>query len=204
MVITNNFPVSIEVGSTRYVLSRSELRAIDSREPNKSYSVALNELNPNYVHHFKINPLALLGMVYFAGGFIYNLYLFLSATAGPSDNPLVFMLLSGGLLIYACYGLYRGMKMKPCFYFHSLTQPGKAYAVMFNRRNRTNAIDFVNQIAKRIREAPLSNLAIVNLLGSYHLLTQIEWAQLDANVKQKEVRSQPTEPVIINLHHRKS
>lgn len=203
MISSDNFPVKFEMDGKSYLLSRSELRAIDSKDPSRSYTVPLNELNPNFYHRIRVSIFVVISLAYFTIGLALGLVSLLSG-ARMTDTIATQLVLFSVVLAITGYRIFQAMKDYPYYYFNSMIDGNKSYAIAFSRKDKQKTLEFIQLVAKRVREATLSNRAIINLLGSYHLLSQIEWSQLDASIKQKEVNNKSNESIIINLHTRRS
>ncbi len=204
MISSDNFPVNFEISGRRYLLSKTELRAIDTKDEKRSYAVPLNELNPNFYHRIRVSLFMILSTAYFSVGLLIGLFSLLTGSTYFTTTPISQIAICFAILSLSGYRLYQASKDYPYYYFHSLTENDKSYAIAFTRKEKQQTLEFIKLVAKRVREATLSNRTIINLLGSYHLLTQIEWSQLDASIKQKEVSGKTNESVIINLQNRKS
>lgn len=203
MISSDNFPVKFEINGKSYLLSRSELRAIDPKNASRSYTVPLNELNPNFYHSVRVSIFLVISLVYFSIMFALGSYELLSG-AHITESVAAHLAIIVFVLSVSGYRIVRALKDYPYYYFNSMLDNSKVYRIAFNRKERQKTVEFMQLVAKRVREASLSNRAIINLLGSYHLLSQIEWSQLDASIKQKEFVAKTNESVVINLQNRKS
>lgn len=202
MISSGTLPIDYEVGSQRYILSKSELRCIDSAKPDNNFTVALNQVNPNFFYHFSVNPAFIAALVYFAvigGGMIVRTYRWLSGS-------VPFHSMDAGHLVLLCliftsiiYRSYRQLKQSPSFHFTGVFDNSIVCSIPFTRKTKAKAMVFLESMAKRIRECPPSNESVISLLSWYQLISQIEWSQLDASIKLKEVAEKNTKPVIINL-----
>jgi hypothetical protein len=201
MISSEQMPISYEFKTQRFILSKTELRCVDEVNPDHNFVIALNEVNPNYFQAHHWNVLFVLGGCYFFTGFIVSAYTLLTHPA--NQTALHRLMLTLLVLIVMSIRLYKILSTGHQFCFRKLSENKLAFALPFNRKSKVKVKEFMRHLVKRIREAPLSNMSTLGLLGSYQLLTQVEMTQLDATIRQQAAIEPVNTPVIIHLKNRR-
>ena len=203
MISSDTLPIDYVFGSERYILSKTELRCVDSAKPANNFSVPLNQVNPNFFHEFSFNPLVIIAILYLVICMIGGTYQLITGSMHLSSDDSIGLVIFSVIVFRVLHYCYKQYTSSAYFHLTSIFDNKIACSIPFTRQTRQKALDFMDTIVKRIRNCSPSNDSVLSLLSWYHLISQIEWSQMDASIKQKEVLEKDNKPVIINmLKHR--
>jgi hypothetical protein len=178
----------------RFILGKSELRCIDQKNEANILKVPLNKLDPNYNFYYSFNPIILVfGILLVANGIRGVLGDVLDAAIAShyinSDTRQAALIVLGFFTLnFIAYLLYRSNRRRKAlqgYRFVFLGENETAIIIPKLKNDAAKTESFLQALTQRIRKATPSNETILFNLEQYHLLTRVEWAQLDVNILKK-------------------